>query len=207
MSHPSYSCLHVLFCIASMRSTHKKSIEKQITLANLYSARAKRSCMYSVCRGGKPAPQAGTGVRGLATHVFNNLSTASELQRYSQSLLHKNKPSQTNRRSLVKHRIALIAGGHICTNNLDCHRQPLSNFIHVHVLRKEECRSRLVQRGARPRKHIQYMYGLSIRNQLPNVNRSDSVTRETPSFYRSKWSGADLVSFLGLKFGPRVQGP
>ena len=52
MPHPRYSCLHVLFCIASMRSTHKKSIEKQITLANLYSARGKRSCMYSVCRGG-----------------------------------------------------------------------------------------------------------------------------------------------------------
>ena len=52
MPHPSYSCLHVLFCIASMRSTHKKSIEKRITLANLYSARAKHSGMYSVCRGG-----------------------------------------------------------------------------------------------------------------------------------------------------------
>ena len=52
MPHPSYSCLHVLFCIPSMRNTHKKSIVKQITLANLYSARAKRSCLYSVCRGG-----------------------------------------------------------------------------------------------------------------------------------------------------------
>ena len=128
-----------------MRSTHKKSFEKQITLANLYSARAKHSCMYSVCRGGKPAPQAGTGVRGLATNVFNNLSTASELQRYSQSLLNKNKPSLTNRRSSVKQRIALVAGGHICTNNPDCHKQPLSDFIPVHVLRKGEFRSQLVQ--------------------------------------------------------------
>ena len=41
----------LLVCIVSMRSTHKKSIEKQNTLANLYSARAKGSCMYSVCRG------------------------------------------------------------------------------------------------------------------------------------------------------------
>ena len=56
MPHPSYSCLHVPFCIASMRSTHKKSIEKQITLANLCSASAKRSCMYSVCRGGVNPP-------------------------------------------------------------------------------------------------------------------------------------------------------
>ena len=95
--------------------------------------------------GGKPAPQAGTGIRSLATHVFNHLSTTSELQRYSQSLLNKNKPSQTNRRSSLKQRIALVAGCHIGTNNLDCHRQPLSNFVHVHVLRKGEFRSRLVQ--------------------------------------------------------------
>ena len=80
MPDPSSSCLHLLLYIASMRSAHKKSIEKQITLANLYSARAKPSRMYSVCRGQevRPAPQASTGVRGLAAYVFHHLSTASE---------------------------------------------------------------------------------------------------------------------------------
>ena len=55
---------------------------------------------------------------------------------------------QTNRGSSVKQRIALVAGRHICTRNLDCHRQPLSNFIHGHVLRKGEFRSRLLQPAA-----------------------------------------------------------
>ena len=139
---PVYMCYSVSRpCEALTRNLLKS---KSHTLIFVVPERSTHACTACV-GGGKPSPQAGTGVRGLATHVLNNLSTASELQRYSQSLLSKNKPSQTNRRSSVKQRIALVAGGHICTNNLDCHRQPLSNFIHVHVLRKGEFRSRLVQ--------------------------------------------------------------
>ena len=110
---------------------------KSHSLIFIAPERSPHACTACV-GGGNPAPQAGTGVRGLATHVFNNLSTASELQRYSQSLLNKNKPSQTDRRDSVKQKIALVAGVHICTNNLDCR-------IHVHVLRKGEFRSWLVQ--------------------------------------------------------------
>ena len=139
---PVYSCYSVSRqCEALTRNLLKSKSHSLILIAPVRSAHACTACVGGV----KPAPQAGTGVRGLATHVFNDPSTASELQRYSQSFLNQNKPSQTNRRSSVKQRKALVAGGHICTNNLDCHRQPLSNFIHVHVLRKGEFRSRLVQ--------------------------------------------------------------
>ena len=127
-------------CEALTRNLLKIKSHTLIFIAPVRSAHACIACVG----GGKPALQAGTGARGLATHVFNNLSIASELQRYSQSLLNKNKPSQTNSRSSIKQRIALVAGGQICTINLDCHRQPLSKFIHVHFLRKGEFRSPLV---------------------------------------------------------------
>ena len=219
MPHQSYSCLHVLSCIASMRSTHKKSIEKQITLANPYSGLAKRSCMYSVCREGETrpcAPQAGTGVRGLATHVFNHLSTASELQRYSQSLLNKNKPSQTNRRSSVKQRIALVAGGHICTNNLHCHRQALSNFPHVHVLRKGEFRSRLVQPEAPGSVSTSSTcmafqsepnYPMSIAPIQSHVRhpRSTGVSGLAQTWYPFRASNSDL-RFKGHRLNPGTDG-
>ena len=130
---PVYTCYSVSRpCEALTRSLLKSKSQSLIFIAPERSAHACTACVG----GGKPAPQAATGVRALATHIFNHPSTASELQRYSQSLLNKNKPSQTNRRSSVKQRIVLVAGGHICTNSLDCHRQPVSNFIHVHVLRK-----------------------------------------------------------------------
>ena len=139
---PVYTCYSVSRpCGALTRNLWKSKSHSLIFIAPVRSAHA---CTASV-GGGKPAPQAGTGVRALATHVFNNLSIASELQRYSQSLLNKNKPSQTNRGSSVKQTIALVAGGHICTDNLDCHRQPHSDFIHVHVLHKGEFRSWRVQ--------------------------------------------------------------
>ena len=139
---PVYTC----YSVSRPCETLTRNLLKSKSHSLIFTApeRSAYACTTWI-GGGKPSLQAGTGVRGLATHVFNNLSIASELQRYSQSLLNKNKPSQTNRRSSVKQRMALVAGGHICTINLDCHRQPLSNFIHVHVLRKEEFRSRLVQ--------------------------------------------------------------
>ena len=62
-----------------------------ILIAPKQSAHASIGCIG----GGKPPPQASTGVRGLAAYLFNHLSTASELQQYSQSLLNKKKPSQT----------------------------------------------------------------------------------------------------------------
>ena len=139
---PVYTCYPVSRPCEALTRNPLKS--KSHTLIFIVPVRTAHACTACVGRG-KPAPQAGTGVGVLATHVFNNLSIASELQRYSQSLLNKNKPSQTNSRSSVKQRIALVDGGHICTNNLDCHRQPLNNFIHVHVLRKGEFRSQLVQ--------------------------------------------------------------
>ena len=139
---PVYTCYSVSRPCETLTRNLLKS--KSHSLIFIAPERSAHACTAFV-GGGQPALQAGTGVRGLATHVFNNLSTASELQWYSQSLLNKNKPSQTDRRSSVKQRIALVAGCHICTNNLDCHRQPLSHFIHVHVLRKGEFRSRLVQ--------------------------------------------------------------
>ena len=178
----------------------------------MQSAHACTAC----AGGGKPAPQAGTGVRGLATHVFNNLSIASELQRYSQSLLNENKPRQTNRRSSVKQRIALVAGGYISTNNLDCHRQPLSNFIQVHVLRKGEFRSRLVQPEAPGSvstsstcmaSQSEPNYPMSIAPIQSHVKhpQSTGVSGLAQTWYPFWASNSDL-GFKGHRLNPRTDG-
>ena len=110
---PVYTCYSVSRpCEALTKNLLKCKSHSLIFTAPVRSGHACTACVGG---GGKPAPQAGTGVRGLATYVINNLSTASELQRYSQSPLNKNKHSQTSRGSSVKQRRTLVAGGHICT--------------------------------------------------------------------------------------------
>ena len=210
---PVYTCHSVSRpCEALTRNLLKSKSHSLIFIAPERSAHACTACVG----GGNPAPQACTGVRGLVTHVFNHLSTASELQRYSQSLLNKNKPSQTNRGSSVKQRIALVAGGHICANSLDCHRQPLSNFIHVHVLRKGEFRSRLVQPEAPGPVSTSSIcmafqsepnYPMSMARTQSNVKhpRSTGVSGLAQTWYPFRASNLDL-GVKGHRLNPGTDG-